>query len=199
MKATLAVLLLVGSVTAGAAELPPGFVPVAPGQVSGRTLTAADGSFTVDAPADDWLWARLPAAEQAVAQMHPELRADTFFAIQPATRVMFIFTVAHEGNDQPPNDLYMKGVGSGIERTSPKTGWQISNYSFSPSPIPFAGSYRFSCIATNNAGVVKHRFGYLGGTSPKFHFECSVPGPGEPELFAAFVRSLHVGAAKSGG
>jgi hypothetical protein len=106
----------------------------------------------------------MPAADRVVKAMHPDLSSDTYVAVDSAdTTPSFLLAIVRDGSHNPPSREYMEGVGGGLARTSPKTGWHISEYGYETSDIPLPNAYRYHCLATNDAGITKHRFGYVAG------------------------------------
>jgi hypothetical protein len=161
-------------------------------QIAGATLTLPDGSAALDAPAG-WVWLRMPAADRAGAALHPQAKSETYLAVDPADRShSFLLAIIQDGSHNVPTAEYMDGVGSGLTRTSPKTGWHISDYGYEKSDIPLPSAYRYHCVATSDAGVAKHRFGYLAGQDVKYHISCSTESVEEPEAFRRFVASFHL-------
>lgn len=182
-------ILVLGSVLY--AQISPGFERVPASQVSGTTLIAEDHSFKIDAP-PGWDWYRAPIADRAAKDLHPQLGSETFLVADPATRGNYMFTVVRDGSGLAPSSEYMRGVGDGLERTSPKTGWRISNFKFEPSRLPIEGAYSYSCLATSDTGTTKYRFGYIVGDEVKYHFVCSTSEATEPRQFRSFVASFRL-------
>jgi hypothetical protein len=181
-----------------AAQNAPQIERVPASQISGATLTAADGSFSVDAPTG-WIWFRMPAADQAAVNLHPQMSSETYLAVDPNNRAnSFILGVVRDGSHISTNREYMDGVGSGLTRTSPKTGWHISEYGYESASIPVAGAYHYHCVATSDTGVIKHRFGYVAGDDPKFNFGYSTLSTDESDAFRRFVASFKRLIAKGG-
>ena len=156
--------------------------PVPASQVSGDTFTASDGSFTVDAP-KDWKWFRMPAQDPQVEQ---------FVAIDPGNRISFLMTVTVDPERSEIVDEFMQGMGDGMERSAPQTGWNVTDYRFEKSSVPLKGAYRYSYTATNDAGTVKHRFGYIAGNAVKYNFLLSTTDEKESPEFKKFVSSFRL-------
>lgn len=161
--------------------------PVPDSQVSAETLRLAVA--TIKAP-PGWKWYRMPVSDHAAQQLHPQLTSETYVAQSPKAREGYLLSVIGGTSATTVNDEFMKGMGDGMTRTAPSTGWQITDYHFEPSKIPFEGAYRFSCVATNGAGLVKHRIGYVFGDSVQYQISMSSPESEEPAQFRQFVASF---------
>lgn len=180
------------------AQNAPGVERVPASQVHGTTLTLPDGSAAIDAPAG-WVWLHLTALDRAADSLRPNTSFETYVAVDAADKShSFLFSAVRDGSPGPPSATYMEGVGSGMQRTSPKTGWHVSDYRYEKVGIPLPSSYRYECLATSDAGVVKHRFGYVAGQDAKYNISCSTEAASEPEDFRRFVASFRLLPPKSG-
>jgi hypothetical protein len=185
-----AFLFLITSASLAYAQTAPTLERVPESQLSGQTLHI-NARASVQAPAG-WLWYRLPSADRAAHALHPQLGSETYLAQDPITHGSYLISAIHDASSSAINDEYMKGVGSGLERTSPKTGWHITEYTFEASSTPVSATYRYSCVATSDAGVVKHRFGYMLGGDVKYHLSYSTVESTESERFREFVASFRL-------
>lgn len=177
LRTSFSLLLVLASMSA-VAQL----TPVPASQVSGETFTASDGSFTVDAP-KDWKWFRMPSQDPRVEQ---------FVAIDPGNRISFMMSVTADPERSEIVEEFMEGMGDGMERSAPQTGWNVTDYRFEKSAVPLKGAYRYSYTATNDAGTVKHRFGYIAGNAVKYNFLLSTTDAKESPEFKQFVSSFRL-------
>ena len=135
--------LAVGLAAAGVILLPPllaqtipGTEPIPAEQLRGRTFLGPGSSFSVDAPSEEWQWLHFVQAEKAASAMHADVDSSMYLLFHAKTRTAYVFSVLSGPRSGAPNEQFMRGVRSGIERTSPTTGWAIQDFAFEPSDIP---------------------------------------------------------------
>jgi hypothetical protein len=172
MKRLVALLLL-------AAPLFAQFTPVPAERLRNNVLLGEH--FELPAPGADWQWMRFdsPGTNEA------------FVVLQPSTGQRFILTWSADKEAIVPNEMFMKGMESGVRRMSATVGATVSDFASAPSKFPVDGaSYRLQYKLTSPGGKVRYLMGYVGGVKTKFQIMLANPTAEEPPEFTKFAQGF---------
>ena len=166
------------------------FVPSA--QVHGRTFTAPDGWFSIDAPGDDWVWLQ---SERITAgsddPRNPPAKGVSWTGHSEGWKAYFVITESQSQTDNALNDVYIRALERRFRATyQDQFGKTMSNFRVERINLPLEGSLHFTYSTTDKAGKVMYYYGYVSGRVHRVTLLAPTKSSVEPPLFRRAVVSM---------
>lgn len=169
-------------------DLREGMTYVPASQVHGRTFTSPDGWFSIDAPADDWVW--LQRSDETDAQRRtPPVAGVTWFGHGPGWKEALVIVESQSTTDTTLDDSYMAAYEKKFRETRETDGSKMSKMIFERINLPSPGSLHFHFTLTKPSEV-RYYYGYISGRVHRVNLLTNTWQTSEPPLFRRSVVSF---------
>jgi hypothetical protein len=172
-----------------AADPPKGMAYVPASQVHGRTFTSSDGWFSIDAPADDWIWLELTSETDSERRSPPETGV-TWFGHGPQWKDALVIVESQSLTDSALDDTYMTAFEKKFRANLARDGQTMSKPVWEPINLPLPGSLHFKFTVTKPSGDVRYYYGYVTGRVHRVNLLDNTTQTSEPPLFRRAVVSF---------
>ncbi|PWT93775.1 MAG: hypothetical protein C5B54_01345 [Acidobacteria bacterium] len=136
-RAIASIVLFVVSTFAGAESILPGYEKINAPDVQGKTLKIPAENFSIDSPAEDWVWLKPSSRGSDLS---------SYVCFHSSSNELFVVTSENDNSgkqtalDEKDLNQFIKG----FSQTELKYGKTLKTQSHLPSNIPIPGSYRIT-------------------------------------------------------